>query len=686
MSIRRLDFGSTDTGNNSTDFVTSTPTPLNSSSATYIPPFFTSGNDTVNLNARNLPAYSLSQTTDALGGNDDVTMSETQNIGVLFNTGDGNDTIHGSGNGDDMAGGLGNDTMTGGAGADNFVRAGNATVVQTDVITDFSIADDDTIDLTVSGPASFEVLNNHLLRTAGGNAQLQGIWNNNLQTLTLTGVATSALGAGDFVFDTSGTARNLTGSAGDDQLWGGLGNDTLSGGDGRDFFAGDAGNDSMSGGNGTDRFDGGAGADAFDGGAGLDRVDYNAATTLILNAGGVAQTGSSSEAAGDTFTGIEHIRGSALGDTIDVSTAVAILSGFDGNDTLTGGSGTNEINGGEGDDVINGGGASGAAMVGDIGNTRIYEILNGDAGNDTINVQSLTAQTAYANGGAGADIIVGGAGLDIIDGGSDNDQINGGSANDQITGGTGADAVDGGDGNDTIKDTDGMSGDSYIGGAGGDGIVYSGYASGTTFDFAAAGADTFDDTIEYITFSVAAVASGTAGIDRFNGSNSLDNADNFSGQGGRDWLNGGRGNDTLSGGADNDRLDGGLGADTLRGGAGSDVMTGGNSSTTAGDGSSDTYVFHTADMGIRDGIYDFEVGATDDIIALEGTGLAAGALDPSHFFTVGQTVNVTGPAIIYDQAKGLITYNSNGSAAGGTAIFAILFNNAALDADNFVLT
>ena len=215
-------------------------------------------------------------------------------------------------------------------------------------------------------------------------SQLISAWNSNLQTLTLTGVAAGSLVAGDFIFDATGTARTLSGTGGNDVLFGGLGGDVLSGGNGNDFLAGDDGDDQLFGEGGADRFDGGAGADTFNGGAGIDRVDYNVATTLILNAGGVAQAGSTIEAIGDTFVDVEYIRGSALADEIDVSTAVGILWGYLGNDTLTGGAGTNEINGGDGGDVIHGGGSNGTQMVGDIGYARVADALFGSDGADTI--------------------------------------------------------------------------------------------------------------------------------------------------------------------------------------------------------------------------------------------------------------------------------------------------------------
>ena len=181
----------------------------------------------------------------------------------VLNGGDGNDTL---------IGGLGNDTLTGGAGADTFVLASyDTTGAQFDVITDFSISEGDRIDLGPNGAASFAALSRMVLRTnASGDAYLAAAWGDTMQHLTLTGVSASSLTASQFIFDTSGTVRNITGSNGTDVLFGGLGNDTISGGDGMNFIAADAGDDILIGGNDTDLMDGGTGADTMTGYKGND--------------------------------------------------------------------------------------------------------------------------------------------------------------------------------------------------------------------------------------------------------------------------------------------------------------------------------------------------------------------------------------------------------------------------------
>lgn len=92
-----------DTNNQSDVFVvTGTPATL---------PLFTAGADVVDLGSLDLTLYTIAEATDALDGDDVVTLSSTQNIGVLFDAGGGNDAITGATASDVIDGGTGNDTF-----------------------------------------------------------------------------------------------------------------------------------------------------------------------------------------------------------------------------------------------------------------------------------------------------------------------------------------------------------------------------------------------------------------------------------------------------------------------------------------------------------------------------------------------------------------------------------------------
>jgi hypothetical protein len=155
----------------------------------------------------------------------------------------------------------------------------------------------------------------------------------------------------DFVNGLSGDDR-LRGVAGDDELIGGQGNDRLTGAEGNDKIVGDDGNDTLI---------GGAGADALDGGAGIDAASYaggNAAVAVSL-ANGAASGGG--QAAGDTFTSIENLVGSAHADTLIGSAGNNALFGGDGSDALAGGEGNDSLVGGSGADALDGGAGIDAA-------------------------------------------------------------------------------------------------------------------------------------------------------------------------------------------------------------------------------------------------------------------------------------------------------------------------------------
>ena len=150
--------------------------------------------------------------------------------------------------------------------------------------------------------------------------------------------------AGDDILDGTAFGDTINGLAGDDTINGLGGDDTLNGGDGDDIINGGTGNDDLT---------GGAGADALNGGGGRDRVFYSSATAsvtvdlsdLSLNSG---------DAAGDTYSNIEHFFGSQFDDvfTGQIGGGDVLFSGLGGDDILTGGNGADTLIGGAGDDTL----------------------------------------------------------------------------------------------------------------------------------------------------------------------------------------------------------------------------------------------------------------------------------------------------------------------------------------------
>lgn len=187
----------------------------------------------------------------------------------------------------------------------------------------------------------------------------------------------SVFGLGDAAGDTFSTIEALVGGDFDDFLLGDNEANLLSGGLGEDRLVGRGGDDTL---------EGGAGGDELVGGSGFDFASYaNAAEGIRLDfSGGLSARG---DAAGDTFSTIEGIEGSAFRDVLMAGEDGAELRGGGGNDILNGHTGDDTIVGGEGDDLITGGAGT--------------DELTGGSGGDRF----LFNDVAESAAGAGRDVI-----------------------------------------------------------------------------------------------------------------------------------------------------------------------------------------------------------------------------------------------------------------------------------------
>jgi Ca2+-binding RTX toxin-like protein len=462
-------------------------------------------------------------------------------------------------------------------------------------------------------------------------------------------------------------ANFLKGGAGDDKLVGRMGADTLSGGDGNDTASyeydtsgvsvslttnvgtgGEAAGDvlisieNLIGGSGNDTFAGAAGlqANGFDGRTGNDTVSYAAATqglvaSLTTGLAGVSQT---NDAAGDTFTSIENLTGTAFDDTLIGDNAANIITGGRGNNMLEGlGSADSFIGAGDIDTVSYAHSGSGVvSSLTTLFNAGPAVTQTGDASGDTyVSIENMVgsdyADTLIANGlvstlsgGAGDDVLEGMGGADVIDGGSGTDtasyihsasavkasltttiagffsdgdaggdtyisieNLTGSQSNDTLIGDGNANVLDGGTGDDVLEGMGG--GDTLIGGTGSNTASYEhgadqGVGSGVTASLAAPASNTGD-----------ALGDTYSDIQNLQGS-AFD-----------DTLTGDANNNVLTGGDGNDNLTGGLGTDTLIGGNGNDILSDGleGAATLTGGAGNDTII-----MTSDDGTTDFVDGGT----------------------------------------------------------------------------
>jgi 2',3'-cyclic-nucleotide 2'-phosphodiesterase (5'-nucleotidase family) len=247
-------------------------------------------------------------------------------------------------------------------------------------------------------------------------------------------------------------------------------------------------------------------------------------------------------------------------------------------------------------------------------------------------IQNLNQRTSdsvlmgeQVTGNAARNLIEGTRGDDTLNGMGGADTLSGDQGNDSLLGANGADSLVGGNGADTLSGGNGT--DTLLGGAGNDLLL------------------------------------GNADADRLDGG------------AGSDVLRGGTGNDMLLGGADSDRLFGEAGADTLAGGLGADVLSGG-----AG---ADSYFF----AGLGQGRDRLDFDADDRILVSAGgfSGLTAGVALTSAQLTLGTVAVGASAQFVYTAATGRLVWDSNGAAAGGAELIALLPVATVLTAADFAV-
>jgi len=265
-----------------------------------------------------------------------------------------------------LTGGDGDDTLRGGAGAD-VIAGGNGS--------DYANYQGSTAGVSVNlltgavsgGDAAGDTLAS--IENLYGSSQDDQLTGNNARNIIGGELGNDTLvgNGGDDALSGEAGNDNLSGGDGNDRLVGGAGIDTIHGnnnddsvdagsendqvfGDaGNDVLYGGTGNDQLDGGDGNDQLEGAAGADVLTGGNGIDTASYaNSAAGVTVNLGTGAASGG--DAAGDTFSSIEQVLGSAQADTLTGDANANTLWGMGGDDVLTGGGGGDLLKGGAGND------------------------------------------------------------------------------------------------------------------------------------------------------------------------------------------------------------------------------------------------------------------------------------------------------------------------------------------------
>ncbi|MBV6656358.1 MAG: hypothetical protein KI785_01190, partial [Devosiaceae bacterium] len=482
-----------------------------------------------------------------------------QPVQVLWDDPTGN--IINAGGGDDLIyAGAGADQIDGGSGSDILNYSFSNSAVQVDLLNGTATggyASGDTItgveslvgtsfDDSLSGDGGSNTLEGGAGADAldgGGGADWADFSNASSGVGVDLGAGVGT--AGEAAGDTYANIENALGSNFDDTIRGDGQSNTLRGNDGADQLFGDGGDDTLEGGEGNDRLEGGGGADALEGGAGVDLASYSEAqsgVSVSLRTG----VGTGGNAAGDTYSSIEGVAGSAFDDTLELSDDGGVLEGADGadlllgaagadildggdqGDTLRGAAGTDSLQGGEGDDVLEGGSEADTLAGGEGVDTATYE--NSATAVD-VDLQNNTASGGDADG-------------DVL---TEIEQLTGSDFNDRLAGDGNANLLSGGDGDDTLVGHGGA--DVLDGGIGTDRADYSDSFGAVMVDLQAGtgtGGDADGDTL--------------VSVENVTGS---DRSDSLLGDGADNILTGGDGNDQLEGRGGADRLEGGDGVDTV---------------------------------------------------------------------------------------------------------------------------
>jgi serralysin len=179
---------------------------------------------------------------------------------------------------------------------------------------------------------------------------------------------------------------------------------TVSGTDRGNTLHGGAGSDKLYGRGGSDVLVGGAGGDYLSGDRGIDYASYVTATTGVL-ASLASPSVNQGDAAGDRYSSVESLIGSAFADrllgnsganTIKGGGGDDTLYGQSGNDVLSGGTGNDTLVGSSGKDVLSGGGGADTFVFTSASHSRgsyIDTIKDFRRGSDHIDLRSIDANT-----------------------------------------------------------------------------------------------------------------------------------------------------------------------------------------------------------------------------------------------------------------------------------------------------
>ncbi|WP_201859289.1 calcium-binding protein [Microvirga soli] len=573
-----------------------------------------------------------------------------------------------------------NDTMRGGTGGDVFYGGAGVDLLQGNEGADLLFGQDG--DDTLEGGAGADALTGdggrNFASYAGAPIGLDGV-----------GVIASLLfpdrNTGDAAGDTYNSIQGLIGSVHNDILEGDNSANELRGGGGGDMLYGLSGSDTLEGGASGDRLFGGTGFDDYasyaNAGAGVTADLNNKDPELEFVPKAFANLAGTGDAAGDVYSGIEGLIGSAFND---------MLIGDADNDHLRGGAGSDVLIGGAGADVLSGDDGIDTVDYSSAGNSVTVNLA---AGRGAGNVAEGDTYASIENviGSQFADVLYGNGATNVLQGGN-GDDIYHVSVGDAVVEGAGA-------GNDkVVSDANYTLGANVeaLEGTGGGALVLTGNALNNTIIGNGAGnwidggvgADTMmggagDDI--YVVDNVGDVVEDYLGNNsivttvQLNLSNVRGNFASITAAEGFNFnVEGTSGNNVLKGNAVANTLKGNGGNDTIYGMLGNDKLYGGTGK--------DTFVFDTRLNKTKnvDKIYDFK--SKDDTFHLDNaifTKLGSGtAARPKKFksdmFVESTRAKDREDRIVYDKKTGALYYDQDGTGSKAQVKIATITNKTKL--------
>ena len=587
-----------------------------------------------------------------LGSATDIEFMETTNAagtGAINLTGSSiAQTLTGNAGANVLDGKLGNDTLVGGAGNDIFAFSTTGGVANTDTISGFVAADDQIelntsvfTTLTVASGAvnSSNILNASAFATNTFTTAAQRVMYN-----STTGVLTydsngSDVGGTTFQFATLTGAPTI--SAADISVavpGSGAGGNVITGTSGNDSAAttGTANADTIYGLAGNDTLTGGLGNDLSYGGTGNDIYVVQGSGDVVSEFAGEGTLDTVRSESNFVLTAASEVE--VIETTNAAGVAAINLTGNTLAQTIVGNAGANSL---------------------DDGGTGAADTLTGGAGNDTYIVSNAATIINEGTGGGTFDRVA--SRVSFVLAADDNIE----SLSTTSSAGTGAINLTG---NALAQSINGNNGDNILDSTTGAADVMTGFLGNDTYLVRNAGdvvaESSGQGTLDSVLASVSFVLDSSDDIESlrttsFSGTSAINLTGNGLGQ-------------TIVGNAGSNILDGKTGNDTMTGGAGTDIFA---FSSTLGATNIDTITdFNVVDDQIR-----LDPVAFAALTVASGTVGTNGVLSASAFATNAFTTNAQ--RIMYNTTSGALTYDSNGSDAGGTVFqFATLTGAPAITA------